>query len=317
MNVFARSSALAALVLAAFGASGEGGRILAIHSPEKLLLAETTPSVGEQPAIAQEYVWFGGRPVAQFDSASTTARWTFADHLSTPSLQTGPVGDPAWRIEHEPFGAVAAVRAGAGLRQPLRFPGQEDQSFSDLTYNRQRWYRPDWGRYSQADPIGLSGSVNLFEYAHGRPTMRIDPDGLFSFDSSCAGFEATITTAWQQAQLDILRCRGIDCDMKNRVLDRLLYAHFECDPNLVNGKGTPLCGQTTLGGNTITIGSILKGGRCACMPALLAHEATHQFSFFNSEEQAESVENICWPACATKDPPRPPFRPWVGKIEYR
>src|SRR5258708_10637083 len=41
-----------------------------------------------------------------------------------------------------------------------------------------RWYRSGWGRYTQADPIGLHNSVNLYAYGHGDPTGHIDPLGL-------------------------------------------------------------------------------------------------------------------------------------------
>lgn len=45
------------------------------------------------------------------------------------------------------------------------------------SYNIFRWYRSGWGRYTQADPIGLGGS-NLYSYANSNPTMYRDPLGL-------------------------------------------------------------------------------------------------------------------------------------------
>ena len=35
----------------------------------------------------------------------------------------------------------------------------------------------DVGQYTQPDPIGLEGGLNLFSYAHGSPVVNTDPDG--------------------------------------------------------------------------------------------------------------------------------------------
>lgn len=45
-------------------------------------------------------------------------------------------------------------------------------------YNIFRWYRNGWGQYTQADPIGLEGGVNLFAYALDNPIVYDDPFGL-------------------------------------------------------------------------------------------------------------------------------------------
>ncbi len=33
-----------------------------------------------------------------------------------------------------------------------------------------RWYRSGWGRYTQADPIGLQDGTNLYAYVGANPT---------------------------------------------------------------------------------------------------------------------------------------------------
>jgi hypothetical protein len=45
-------------------------------------------------------------------------------------------------------------------------------------YNIFRWYRAGWGRYTQADPIGVGGGMNLFSYGSENPLNNNDPRGL-------------------------------------------------------------------------------------------------------------------------------------------
>jgi RHS repeat-associated protein len=45
-------------------------------------------------------------------------------------------------------------------------------------YNTHRWYEPQTGRYTQADPIGLRGGRNLLNYSGSRPLAFSDPLGL-------------------------------------------------------------------------------------------------------------------------------------------
>jgi RHS repeat-associated protein len=67
----------------------------------------------------------------------------------------------------------------------LRFPGQEAEQLgtgangvTERSYNVHRWYRAGWGRYTQADPIGLAGGLALYSYAAGAPGSLVDPLGL-------------------------------------------------------------------------------------------------------------------------------------------
>ncbi len=49
---------------------------------------------------------------------------------------------------------------------------------SGLQYLRNRYYDPRTGRFTQEDPIGLAGGLNLYGFANGDPINFSDPFGL-------------------------------------------------------------------------------------------------------------------------------------------
>ncbi|MCC7383997.1 MAG: hypothetical protein IT384_19300 [Deltaproteobacteria bacterium] len=63
----------------------------------------------------------------------------------------------------------------------LRMPGQLWDEDVQASYNFQRWYRREDGRYLTPDPIGLAGGEpGYFAYAAGNPLLVSDASGLSS-----------------------------------------------------------------------------------------------------------------------------------------
>lgn len=159
-----------------------------LYSPELNLIAET--SSGVTPAIAYEYVWFGGQPLAQIETATNTVHTYFNDHLGTPILTTDGTGAVDWRIEREPYGGSYRVRTGFDRHQPLAFPGQEVSGEGEMSYNIFRWYRAAWGQYTQPDPIGIGGGTtlslnHLYRFGDNSPVVNSDPTGLYTLSANC------------------------------------------------------------------------------------------------------------------------------------
>ena len=80
---------------------------------------------------------------------------------------------------YSPFGEVA--ESGGDSSNSLKYTGREDDS-TGLYYYRARYYDPGLGRFISSDPIGLLGGINSHSYVDNKPTKRIDPLGLESWD---------------------------------------------------------------------------------------------------------------------------------------
>ncbi|MBL8998758.1 MAG: RHS repeat-associated core domain-containing protein [Gemmatimonadetes bacterium] len=77
----------------------------------------------------------------------------------------------------------------------------EQADASGLLYRRNRYYDPASGRFTQMDPIGLAGGLNLYGFAGGDPVNFSDPFGLCPdpedgwcrlFEAGMAGLGATV-----------------------------------------------------------------------------------------------------------------------------
>ena len=68
-----------------------------------------------------------------------------------------------------------------GVPEPNAWLGSlidEQRDATGLLYRRNRYYDPVTGRFTQPDPIGLAGGLNLYGYAGGDPINSSDPFGL-------------------------------------------------------------------------------------------------------------------------------------------
>jgi len=160
------------------------------------------------------------------------------EYLNTPRLVADATGTTVWRWDQaEPFGTNAANDDPDGnlvaFDLPLRLPGQRYDAETALHYNYFRDYDPSIGRYTESDPIGLLGGLNVYVYADGHPIGLADPDGLApgrggrSSRQSCtplvrSRLEFQVNVFCRTAQT---RCE--DCD-ECPVLDQKVHAKRSC-----------------------------------------------------------------------------------------
>ncbi len=271
---------------------------VSIYSPELQLIAETESASGTQLPIQYEYLWFAGEPVAQVTTGSGAIVYTFTDHLGTPIAQTDPAGAIVWRVETEPYGTPWLYRTGVDRYQALRFPGQEsDPAAPEHSYNVFRWYRSGWGRYTQADPIGLSmagsmyGVNHLYQYVDGNPLVNIDRKGLFATKMCGPSTVTKIKKAMSQlGALDLAKCVGCDLGFTASTLtskmNRMTINCLETDEQGNYGITSDVCALAAkpsysssfnlkqTGSDITLLDNGLDGG-CGCLPQLLLHEAGH------------------------------------------
>lgn len=96
-----------------------------------------------------------------------------------PESLTDSAGTLRWQGHSSAWGRTKYEENQQDLdySQNLRLQGQYLDRETGLHYNLFRYYDPDIGRFTQHDPIGLAGGINLYQYAPN-PLGWVDPLGL-------------------------------------------------------------------------------------------------------------------------------------------
>ncbi len=109
------------------------------------------------------------------------------DQIGTPTDITDLHGKSVWSVQYRAYGNVLRKYVEE-ITSPLRFQGQYFDEETGLHYNRHRYYSPNTGRFVTADPIGLAGGLNNYQYVPN-PTGWVDPLGLanIAVNGACCG----------------------------------------------------------------------------------------------------------------------------------
>jgi len=144
------------------------------------IVGETSDS---HPDAAVQYIHTENscEPLARVDSHGEHADifWYHTELNGLPDRVTDSNGDTVWRGASGAWGPSVRESTPVDWDTPqnLRFQGQYLNCETGLHYNAFSYYDPAGGCYTQMDPIGLLGGLNLYIYTPN-PLSWIGPLGL-------------------------------------------------------------------------------------------------------------------------------------------
>ena len=152
-------------------------------------------------------------PLARVDGKpGSEAIFYFHTNLAgLPEQLTDTGGNTVWHSEFQAWGKNRDEwhDQQPGREQNLRFQGQYLDRETGLHYNTFRFFDPDVGRFTQPDPIGLAGGLNLYQYAPN-PMGWIDALGLKCWSSTRRDYwraEAKAAPKGMYSSINMLRMR--------------------------------------------------------------------------------------------------------------
>jgi len=190
------------------------------------------------PITAEEIVWFDSLAIARSASSGATisaVNIIHADHLNSPRalsnarLQSGQAADvTVWRWDlvasnaggSNAFGSFAANGDpdlnGSSVKFDLRFPGQQNDAETGLSYNYFRDYEAGTGRYVESDPIGLEEGDSTYQYVNSDPTSLVDPSGLRAGFGPVPSMPRPQNLDPPNTYYSALCCKNVNCDIQKK-----------------------------------------------------------------------------------------------------
>ncbi len=241
----------------------------------------------------RDYVFLGGQLLAYFEDSAADPIQVVSDHIGMPMLAIDATGAIVWQALAEPYGELRGTVEEShdpGLRYPGQWqdeldleascaggectlPGPLEAGFS-LFENGYRWYRPGWGRYTQADPAGeyslpegandlrvigrhASGFLveqTLFSYADQAPTSKSDPAGLYTIDKSCSC--GIFNEKQTMRAISLVRRMALNGCIARQDIAKCILSNdrlsFICGTQYCKEQGN-VYGHTTIGGKVVKL----------------------------------------------------------------
>ncbi len=107
-------------------------------------------------------------------------RYQYSNHLGSVGLELNSSADVISYEEYHPYGTTAHRTKGVDVQsvaKRYRYTGMERDEETGLSYHTARYYLPWLGRWGSADPIGIGGGMNLYNYTSNSPILYSDQKG--------------------------------------------------------------------------------------------------------------------------------------------
>jgi RHS repeat-associated protein len=162
------------------------------HSTLAHVSVNGAPSTGAAtPTLASSYVFGSYIDEPLMMSTGGSAYYYHANNLYSVAALTDSGGSVVERYRYDPYGKVTilaangtTVRTASSYGNPWMFTGRRSDAETGLMHYRARYYSTELGRFLSRDPIQYKGGMNLYEYANGKSTTKVDPLGLESGSSA-------------------------------------------------------------------------------------------------------------------------------------
>jgi RHS repeat-associated protein len=147
--------------------------VTSIDAPVAVITSSGTRVITEDwRGLGESSLFPNGAPADNtlYGGTAITVAWPsgrgayFTPYLGQPSGSS---------VEHSWLGSLVENGAGA----------------AGLMYRRNRYHDPQSGRFTQQDPIGIAGGVNLYGFAGGDPVNYSDPFGLCPVPILCEAID--------------------------------------------------------------------------------------------------------------------------------
>ncbi|HYW12266.1 MAG TPA: RHS repeat-associated core domain-containing protein, partial [Longimicrobium sp.] len=169
---------------------------------------------------------------------------------------------------------------------------------SGQMYMRNRYYDPQTGQFTQPDPIGLAGGMNVYGFAAGDPVGYWDPFGLCPYE----GIQRTtdVEDCPDDPRRDVFRVIAADYGTEgsatlaaaaaNGVEFSLTAQRFDCA-----GTQTDGCTQVRVSGSSVRVNIGQEGGAAAAATTtvheVLGHVADARSNLLDSGPEEASAWN--------------------------
>lgn len=141
-------------------------------SPGMTMAKVRYPSfAGTDMLLARRYLTMG---------MGDTVGYYLGDQLGSTAYLVNESGNVSNTYTYSAYGVTRSVTET--VTQRYRYTQREWDGTTGLQYNRNRYYIPSLGRFTQPDPLGAPEGSGRYEYASGNPISMKDPSGLQSQD---------------------------------------------------------------------------------------------------------------------------------------